>query len=635
LINGQFTASGGWSGVHHVREVADVTGDGRADIVGFAHPLVVVYRSTVDGFVFGGYWLRNDMAYTKHEWRGADTPRMLGDVNGDGRADAIGFHWVRTYARVSDGEKFVRPTTPFAPLGTTMISALRPMHGNLCMYAHDTPGAPVVQGSCSPDAVSTVNWEIEALSDGTSFIRSPNGSCLRTQNDAETEGTQVVLGACDDAPAARWRIGREPDGQSLVQPAFSDRLCLGVPDASPNQGTILQVRYCDYYPNEMWRLETLHPKVMTGKIRRPGGSTQYGWLAFLPEQALDFIDSAKGWHTIVDPQTGLCATSAYSTSPIWGGGTSHTATLSFSPCIGSAAQRFVLEGVADQPNRFRMQVPQNADWCFGADMHFSSASACGLEANALTLADTETITAATMRLHGVKIPGGRTVVLTIESPIDRKIFTDPAAIVLLLDRQGIQLSDETELKWFGATQEDPPAPEDDEGVILSTFVEHADGYGEESTWHSQPEWQTGDEWGDASVQVTYLNSKYRIRNAPDEINADVGVELIEVAGTLGDEDASHVGAEVGVGIGVEAGGKWGAQGQYGFTIGIKAVTIKLYVEGDEALHGIMVGATSVRDGFAAAAEGITAVGGTIVDTVHVVGTFFSDVGDVFCGFLGC
>ncbi|RYJ02183.1 MAG: VCBS repeat-containing protein, partial [Acetobacteraceae bacterium] len=86
---GAGASAGGWaSDDHFPRKLADVNGDGHADIVGFGD--AGVYVSLADGS--GGF---GPMALSP-------APK-LADVNGDGRADIVGFGNAGVYVALADG----------------------------------------------------------------------------------------------------------------------------------------------------------------------------------------------------------------------------------------------------------------------------------------------------------------------------------------------------------------------------------------------------------------------------------------------------------------------------------------------------------------------------------------------------
>ena len=97
--------AGGWHVDRHLRMVADMTGNGRGDIVGFGDKGVSISINKGDG-TFGsprlvlpcfGY---NDNAGA---WRVDQHPRFLADLSGDGRCDVIGFCDDGVYVSINNG----------------------------------------------------------------------------------------------------------------------------------------------------------------------------------------------------------------------------------------------------------------------------------------------------------------------------------------------------------------------------------------------------------------------------------------------------------------------------------------------------------------------------------------------------
>ena len=83
--------AGGWRVENHPRVLADTTGDGRADIVGFGNAGVWVSRNKGDGTFHAPQMVVDNFAYNAGGWRVEKHPRMVVDLTGDGRADIIGF----------------------------------------------------------------------------------------------------------------------------------------------------------------------------------------------------------------------------------------------------------------------------------------------------------------------------------------------------------------------------------------------------------------------------------------------------------------------------------------------------------------------------------------------------------------
>ncbi|MEV0614406.1 S8 family serine peptidase [Nonomuraea sp. NPDC050404] len=83
--------AGGWRVERHPRFLADVTGDGRADIVGFGDGGVWVSRNNGNGTFQAPQLVVNNFGYDAGGWRVERHPRFLADLTGDKRADIVGF----------------------------------------------------------------------------------------------------------------------------------------------------------------------------------------------------------------------------------------------------------------------------------------------------------------------------------------------------------------------------------------------------------------------------------------------------------------------------------------------------------------------------------------------------------------
>jgi len=87
--SGYTYANGFQSNDLYPRHLADVDGDGKADLVIFAYYSTEVRYSTGSNFE-AAQWL-TDTFSGQEGWTGPEWPRVIGDIDGDGRADAVGF----------------------------------------------------------------------------------------------------------------------------------------------------------------------------------------------------------------------------------------------------------------------------------------------------------------------------------------------------------------------------------------------------------------------------------------------------------------------------------------------------------------------------------------------------------------
>ncbi len=94
--------AGGWRVDRHPRFLADLTGDGRADLVGFGNSGVWVARNNGDGTFQSPQLVVPDLGYN-NGWRVDQYPRLLADLTGDGCADIVGFGHRGAMVAVNNG----------------------------------------------------------------------------------------------------------------------------------------------------------------------------------------------------------------------------------------------------------------------------------------------------------------------------------------------------------------------------------------------------------------------------------------------------------------------------------------------------------------------------------------------------
>ncbi len=119
VISKDYTVTDNWTGFNtNPRLLADINGDGKADIVGFGRDGLCFSFSTGDGF--GSIHPNVAADFTRNAgWDSFDKyPRALGDVNGDGKADIVGFASDGVYVAFSTGSSFKSPQLVMKDFGT-------------------------------------------------------------------------------------------------------------------------------------------------------------------------------------------------------------------------------------------------------------------------------------------------------------------------------------------------------------------------------------------------------------------------------------------------------------------------------------------------------------------------------------
>lgn len=118
LVLSQFGTAQGWTDFNvNPRTLGDVNGDGLLDIVGFGSDGVYVSFASSTGF-FPAVKKLEAFGVTAGGWTdNKKFPRIVADINGDGLADIVGFASAGVTVALSDGQGFTQPAIWIAGFG--------------------------------------------------------------------------------------------------------------------------------------------------------------------------------------------------------------------------------------------------------------------------------------------------------------------------------------------------------------------------------------------------------------------------------------------------------------------------------------------------------------------------------------
>ncbi|GGG67497.1 hypothetical protein GCM10011374_34730 [Kocuria dechangensis] len=198
--------AGGWQVNLHPRMLGDLNGDRRQDIVGFADDGVWVAYGRANGTVSAPERETTGFGRLSNGWQVDLHPRMLGDVNGDGRDDVVGFAddgvWVSYGQRNNSLSAPARKTTGFGRLSNGWQVSLHPRmladvngdgRDDVVGFADDGVWASLGRANNTLGAPSRLLNDFGRLAGGWQVQHHP-----RLLGDINGDGRDDVVGFADD-----------------------------------------------------------------------------------------------------------------------------------------------------------------------------------------------------------------------------------------------------------------------------------------------------------------------------------------------------------------------------------------------------------------------------------------------------
>ena len=634
------------------RSVADVNGDGRADAIAFIDEGVFVALSQGTYFDTARVWLDTYGAQTG--WA-AHHARVMGDVDGDGRADAVGFADDGVRVATSVADRFDNAFQPLA--GGDFVTRLRQVSKGLCL---STTGAITSQRSC--DAALPMGWVLEARANGT-YLVIQDGKCLYADHRGETaERVWVDAGGCG-VPGTHWYVERNAEGRVRLRNARNDK-CLRVPGHTRNDGEEARVVTCDASDHQLYSVETMRPRTMvtTLRVRHSGRclSTEGGWNVTQrgcngnPHQSFTLTDNGHGALSLRSQGNDQCLALS---------GTGRGNLLVSAACNpGDAWQRFAMK---DLGGGQRLFVSQQTGHCVdieGGHGH-DGGRALMWDCHGGTnqhFAMPEMAAAGVMQFSLQNVGGAGGTALVIANQEGGYVTRDPVAIVAYLRNSGSIVDEQDFIALLtppqraefaarvGAWNAALPGIVSVSAQVISVSADYDIGLDGADLGINASVISTQLEIGGvARTEVRLLSAEARVTVRNDGIAFGPSADIIAGEAGFGDPDGSYAGIGGGLGTrGFSVAARWGQDGQYGVTVPLGVVAVDLYVSGDDVITAaVFAGDVGEWVGDAAADAFVTGfgwVGGAFGTAVGAIGGFFDDVGgwfedvgDGFCDFFGC